>query len=117
MKLGKCVISAAADTDETIGWLVRNKIPAGEDLLRVEIHSLDPEPWPTERPEGWGVGCWCQVEICRPQDTVVATVMVFDLSRTLLRWLDTQTGETGVCAIHSVKSFGPRAEWPKGGEE
>lgn len=29
---------------------------------RVEIHSLCDPPWPTERPEGWGVGCWCEYE-------------------------------------------------------
>lgn len=29
--------------------------------VRVEIHSLDDPPWPTERPEGWGPGCWCRI--------------------------------------------------------
>lgn len=70
MKLGEFEIDDQDDKAEDIGLFVLNRIPVGVTKVRVEIHSLDNPPWPTERPEGWGVGWWCEVSgrqagICR----------------------------------------------------
>lgn len=75
--------------------------------VRVEIHSLDDKPaWSTERPKGWGVGCWCKwvggigivIHVFRPLG--VEGFEILDLSDNTKEW---------VTAVE-ITAYGPRVE-------
>ena len=67
MKLGEFVINQNIGTPTDwalkLGRSIARIVLGNESLtnVRVEIHSIDDEPWPTERPKDGGVGCWCRI--------------------------------------------------------
>lgn len=74
--------------------------------VRVEVHSIEPEPWPTERPEGWGYGWW----FLAGDLPLIAIGGKEDLDCVI--GLNPITGtKYRVCGDEFV-AFGPRAEVP-----
>lgn len=84
-----------------------------KDIVRVELHSIDDPPWPTERPEGWGAGCWCEFRdrhgVLRQ---VIALKLFSDAFGVLCKAITVENGEWWTVPIKGITSFGPRAEVP-----
>ena len=62
-----------------ISTLAKNKQRRG----RIEIHSLEDDPWPTERPDEWGAGHYVEV-----------------------RWKDEIQKGIVICLLHMQRSVG-----------
>lgn len=103
---------------EVIEFIGETAEQHGNKPVRVEVHSLDPEPWPTERPPEWGVGCWCRIEEWRPFGSTIRSVVVIHIFSsgteiTIIKWVDIETGEIGSTRFDMIQRFGPRAGVPR----
>ena len=86
-------------------------VPDDAGSVRVEIHSLNPEPWPTERPEGWGPGCWCEFHDHGVPRKAIALKTFSDKSGEVCKAI-TEDGNWWTVPIKGITAFGPRAEVP-----
>lgn len=91
-----------AESSWDIGKAIKDVLyEAKTRSCRIEINSIEDQPWPRERPEGWGVGCWVDVEGNRG--------IVFDFYPVAdwCRWV-TASGVTFVCKLNHITGYGPR---------
>ena len=75
------------------------------DKLRITVERIDDPPWPTERPEGWGAGCWL-----RALNAVY--LLVSDEDSIWIDVLDVSNKFINVIHVDQILSFGPRVEVP-----
>lgn len=76
---------------------------------RVEIHSLDDKPtWSTERPKGWGVGWWCEVQ--RSPSNVYRGICVVDDSGEWVTAIVPSEASVWEFPSDQITAYGPRAE-------
>lgn len=80
----------------------------GVHEVRIEIHSLDDPPWPTERPERWGVGHLCEVQ--RSPENVYRGICVVDDSDEYATVLVPSEASVWEFPLDQITGYGPRAE-------
>jgi hypothetical protein len=115
MKLGEMEFNGSDDDYDKVEELLFVALTDSpeRDRVRVEIHTLDPEPWPTERPKDWGVGCWCRISsgqygICTWLSGDNQTPQVCLVILTAGHW---SVGASVQGLLRDfVTSYGPRAE-------
>ena len=113
MKLLSFDLNRRLESPSAVGLTLWNETAAlDKDHVHVEIHSLDDPSWTTERPEKWGVGCWCRFG--RGCGLVIGfTQWGRDVNYTVLQ---PGNGVVFEVCLNAITAFGPRAECPQGGE-
>lgn len=76
--------------------------------VRVEIHSVDDPPWPTERPDGWGVGWWCEAQ--RLPEKSFRGICVVDDSDGWATVVVPEEASVWELPVDQITAYGPRAE-------
>lgn len=118
MKLGECYLDGSKDSCLSMGQTVSSHmIKAGAMRARVEIHSIDPEPWPTERPEGWGPGWWFEANVLQHGGTVKRRMILLSLAprddgKFYYRGFDPVLACEIWVLETEITAYGPRAEVP-----
>jgi hypothetical protein len=71
------------------------------------IGDMPHSPWPTERPEGWGAGCWFRFDELH----LIAIGGKEDMD--FVHGLNPVTGQRHRVYVMEITAFGPKVEVPR----
>jgi hypothetical protein len=108
MKISEFIYDEHTMLCEVIDRIFAVTVKQDDKPVRIEFHSLD-APWPTEKPEGWGVGWWCEYEEFR----YLCVQITSSGGCVLMRWKSDGSRYYRDVIVDQITAFGPRAEVPR----